>query len=61
MKALLILAAQEAEQSKAYKIGYEVGYFIGSNFWTVVTIAVVLLAAILYLAFFRKRKNRNWS
>ncbi len=60
MYSLFILAAQEAEQSKAYKIGYELGYFVGSNFWTVVSVAVVLLSAILYFAFFRRKKKNNW-
>ncbi|WP_324720115.1 hypothetical protein [Salinimicrobium sp. HB62] len=57
MKALLIFAFQEMENSKAFQLGYEVGYFMGSNFWEVVSAAVIVLAAILYLAFFRKRKN----
>lgn len=61
MYSLLILAFQEAEQSPAYNLGYELGYFVGSNFWTFISIAVVFLAAILYLAFFRKRKKNNWS
>lgn len=61
MYSLLILASQEIEQSKAYKIGYELGYFLGSNFWTVITVAVVFLAAILYLAFFRRKKKNNWQ
>ncbi|NJY61376.1 hypothetical protein HC174_01210 [Salinimicrobium sp. CDJ15-81-2] len=61
MHSLLILAAQEAEQSQAYKIGYELGYFVGSNFWTIITVAVVLLAAILYLAFFRRKRKNNWG
>ena len=61
MHTLYILAAQEIEKSAAYKIGYELGYFVGSNFWTVVTVAVVLLSAILYLAFFRRKKKNSWS
>ena len=61
MHSLFILAAQEVEQSTAYKIGYELGYFVGSNFWTVITIGVVLLSAILYLVFFRRKKKNNWS
>jgi hypothetical protein len=57
MKSLVIFAFQEMENSKAFQLGYEVGYFVGSNFWEVVTAAVVMLAAILYLLFFRKRKK----
>lgn len=57
METLSILAFQEMGKSKAFQVGYEVGYFIGSNFWEVVIAAVFMLAAILYLAFFRKRKN----
>lgn len=61
MHTLLILAAQGIEQSKAYKVGYEIGYFVGSNFWTVVSVAVVLLVAILYLTFFRKKTKNKWG
>ena len=57
MNAALIFAFQEMENSKAFQVGYEVGYFVGSNFWEVVTAAVVMLAAILYLLFFRKRRK----
>lgn len=54
---LLIFAFQEMEKTKAYKLGYEVGYFFGSNFWEVVIAAVLILIAILYFAFFRKTKK----
>ncbi|WP_029033108.1 hypothetical protein [Salinimicrobium terrae] len=57
----LILAAQEVGKSKAGEIAYNLGYFVGSNFWTIVSVAVVLLAAILYLIFFRSRKRNNWG
>lgn len=57
MNFLTIFIIQELEQSKAFKFGYEIGYFVGSNFWEVVTAAVVILAAILYFTFFRKKKN----
>lgn len=57
MNALTIFAFQGIENSKAYQVGYEIGYFVGSNFWEVVTAAVIILAAILYLLFFRKRKK----
>ncbi len=57
MYSLAIFAIQEIEKSKAYQVGYEVGYFVGSNFWEVVTGAIVILAVILYLAFFRKNKR----
>lgn len=60
MNTLSFFAFQGIENTQGYKVGYEVGYFMGSNFWEVVTTAVVILAAILYLAFFRKRK-RNLS
>lgn len=52
---------QKMEETKSYKLGYEVGQFIGSNFWEVVIVAVVILAAILYLAFFRRKKDRTWD
>lgn len=60
MNALTLFAVQDIENSKAFQVGYEVGYFVGSNFWEVVTAAVLILAAFLYLLFFRKRK-RNMS
>lgn len=52
-----VVLFQEIEKTKAFQVGYEVGYFVGSNFWEVVTTAVVILAVILYLAFFRKKKS----
>ncbi len=61
MNTMIITLVQELEKSKAYKVGYEVGYFVGSNFWEVVTVAVVLLVAILYFAFFRKSGNKKLS
>ena len=57
MKSLVLFAFQQVENSKAYNLGYEVGYFVGSNFMEVVLSAVIILLAILYLIFFRKRKN----
>ena len=57
MNTVHFIALQEMENSRAYKLGYEVGYFIGSNFWEVVITALVILASILYFAFFRKRKK----
>lgn len=54
MNSFILFLSQEIEKSKAYSIGYEVGYFVGSNFWEVVTGAVLLLAAIIYFVFFRK-------
>lgn len=59
METIIFPAAQEIEQSTAYKVGYEVGYFVGSNFWEVVIAAVLILFAILYFAFFRKRKKES--
>lgn len=57
MELINVMLFQEIEKSKAFQVGYEVGYFVGSNFWEVVTAAVVILAVILYLAFFRKNKS----
>ena len=59
MNAALMFAFQEMENSGAFQLGYEVGYFVGSNFWEVVTAAVVMLAAILYLLYFRKRNKKT--
>lgn len=53
-----ILLFQQMEDNKAYQVGYEIGYFVGSNFWEVVSAAVLILAGILYFTFFRKRKNK---
>jgi len=57
LELINVMLFQEIEKSKAFQVGYEVGYFVGSNFWEVVTAAVVILAVILYLAFFRKKKS----
>ena len=56
---MIILVAQGIEQSKAYRVGYEIGYFVGSNFWEVVIATVLILLTILYLSFFRKRKKNS--
>lgn len=61
MHSLFILAAQEAEENKIGKMAYDLGFFVGSNLWTIITVAVILLAAILYLAFFRRKKKNNWG
>ncbi|WP_423817816.1 hypothetical protein V5739_08455 [Salinimicrobium sp. TIG7-5_MAKvit] len=57
MELMNVVLFQEIEKTKAFQVGYEIGYFVGSNFWEVVTAAVVILAVILYLAFFRKKKS----
>lgn len=56
---MTIALVQELEKSKAYRVGYEVGYFVGSNFWEVVTGAVLVLAVILYFVFFRKSGKKK--
>lgn len=61
MSSIILLLSQEIEKTKAYSIGYEVGYFVGSNFWEVVTGAVLLLAAIIYFVFFRKSGKKKLS
>lgn len=61
MNSVIIPLVQEIEQSKAYQFGYEVGYFVGSNFWPVVTVAILLLGAILYFVFFRKSGKKKLS
>ncbi|WP_029038056.1 hypothetical protein [Salinimicrobium xinjiangense] len=57
MNTFTTALSQGIESNKAYQVGYEIGYFVGSNFWEVVIAAVLILAAILYFAFFRKRKK----
>lgn len=54
---MIILVVQEMEQSKAYQFGYELGYFVGSNFWEVLTAAILILAALLYLTIYRKKRK----
>lgn len=54
---LTIPVVQEMEQSKAYQIGYEVGYLVGSNFWEVLIAAILILATLLYLTIFRKKRK----
>ncbi len=57
MKLLIIPLVEGIEQSKAFQVGYEIGYFVGSHFWEVVISAILILIIIFYLAFFRKRKK----
>lgn len=57
MHSLLIFAVQEARENMAGKIAYDLGYFIGSNLWTIFAVAVLFLAAIIYLAFFRRKRS----
>lgn len=57
MSPIILLLSQEIEKTKAYSIGYEVGFFVGSHFWEVVIAAVLILVAILYFAFFRNRSK----
>ena len=57
MNTLTIFAFQEMEKSKAYQVGYKIGFFVGSNFWEVIITAVLILAVSLYLLFYRKRKK----
>lgn len=57
MNTLTTFAFQEMEKIKAYQVGYEIGFFVGSNFWEVIIAAVLILAVSLYLLFYRKRKK----
>lgn len=54
---VLFQAREEASNNAIYRAGYEVGYFIGSNFYAVMAVAVLVLMTILYFAFFRRRKK----
>lgn len=56
MNTTLIILAQGIEKSKSYQFGYEIGYFVGSHFWEVVITFVLIVAVLLYLSFFRKKK-----
>ena len=59
MTSLMIPLAQELEKGKAYKFGYEIGYFIGSNFWEIMIIAAIVLGLIFYFVFFRKGQRKS--
>lgn len=59
MKSLaLIQTSEETPGDVAYNVGYEIGYFVGSNLYEIAAVAFLVLIAILYFAFFRKKKNR---
>lgn len=58
MKSLLIQATDEASKGAAYKIGYEIGFFVGSHFYETAAVAILITGVIIYLSFFRKKKDK---
>lgn len=58
MLSVFHFAIQERSRGTIGEIAYSLGYFVGSNFWEVVIIAVTLLLAILYFAFFGNSRRK---
>mgnify|MGYP003118872486 CR=1 FL=1 len=56
MIAILQDTSQNGET--AYNLGYEIGCFVGDNFYLLLAIAVISLTIFL-LMLFRKNKKRN--
>ena len=57
MITFFIQAGDEASKSIPYKIGYQVGYFVGENFYTMAAVAALLSAAFIYFMFFRNKRK----
>lgn len=53
----LMLLFQDVEKSGLFQAGYEVGYFVGSNIWLVLTAVILFFAGFIYLLFFRKNRS----
>jgi hypothetical protein len=55
---IAILQDTSQEGGKAYDLGYEIGYFVGDNFYLLLAIVLISLAIFLIMLF-RKNKKRN--
>ncbi|UJH90045.1 hypothetical protein LZ575_14050 [Antarcticibacterium sp. 1MA-6-2] len=57
----IVYALQTKVNDKAYNLGYEVGYFIGSNQILILVILGLFFAALTFLLirFIKKRKMRS--
>tara|TARA_R100000935_G_C2815928_1_gene157333 strand:- start:1164 stop:1343 length:180 start_codon:yes stop_codon:yes gene_type:complete len=42
----------------AYNLGYEIGYFVGDNFYLLLALVLISIA-IFFIMLFRKNKKRN--
>ncbi|MGB7786850.1 MAG: hypothetical protein WBL27_12170 [Salinimicrobium sp.] len=61
MKALLILASEEAAKSTSYKIGYAIGHFVGGHFFEMAFVAVLFAALVIYLVVRNSKKEKDWK
>lgn len=57
MNTILSLQSSGISETAPYKIGYEVGYFLGSNFWLVLVLFGTMVAAVIWFFFFRRKKS----
>jgi hypothetical protein len=55
---IAILQDTSQEGGKAYDLGYEIGYFVGDNFYLLLAIVLISLAIFLMMLF-KKNKKRN--
>jgi len=56
----MIVILQDTSQNgeTAYNLGYEIGYFVGDNFYLLLAVAIISLAIFLIMLF-RRNKKRN--
>jgi len=56
----MIAILQDTSQNgkTAYNLGYEIGYFVGDNFYLLLAVAIISLAIFLIMLF-RRNKKRN--
>ena len=64
MKTLLIMASEEAATSVASRIGYALGYFVGtveSHLFETALVAILLAASVIYFVVRNRRKKQDWK
>jgi len=59
----MIATLQDTPQNSepAYNLGYEIGYFVGDNFYLLLALVIISLAIFLIMLFRRNRKRNSAS
>ena len=53
---IAILQEPTEERGKAYDLGYELGYFVGENFYILLILALII-AVFSFTLFFRRKRQ----